>query len=183
MLDLKAINNEWTLFLDRDGVINHEKENDYIHTWEEFRFYEGVQEAFETFAQKFKRIIIVTNQRGISKGVTKAEEVHRIHNNMEIEIVKHRGRIDAVYYCDALSDDHSHRKPNPGMGLQASEDFPDIDLKRALMVGNRMSDMQFGRNLGVHTVYITTTHPDIKKDDGHIDAVFSSLRDFASALI
>jgi D-glycero-D-manno-heptose 1,7-bisphosphate phosphatase len=62
MIDLKKIDKSWTLFLDRDGVINHEKHLDYIHTWDEFRFYEGVEEAFAIFSRIFKRIVIVTNQ-------------------------------------------------------------------------------------------------------------------------
>ena len=64
-LPLDQINKKWTLFLDRDGVINHEKKGDYIHSWEEFNFYEGAESSFQTFAEKFRRIIIVTNQRGI----------------------------------------------------------------------------------------------------------------------
>ncbi len=184
MIDLKNINKDWTLFLDRDGVINHEGSDTYVNSWEEFHFYEGVQDAFEVFARKFKRIIIVTNQRGVGKGVTKEEQLHRIHKNMEIEIVQHNGRIDAVYFCSSLQDDHSHRKPNPGMGLQAIQDFPDIDLSKAIMVGNRISDMQFGRNLGVNTVYIKTTHPEVADSDKDIiDLSFLSLPDFASALV
>ena len=102
---------------------------------------------------------------------------------MELEIIKHNGRVDAVYYCPSLEDDHSHRKPNPGMGLQAAKDFPDIDLTKALMVGNRISDMEFGRNLGIHTVYLTTTHPDeADPSDTRIDAVFPTLSAFAHAL-
>ena len=71
MIDLNKIDNTWTLFLDRDGVINHEKHLDYIHTWDEFKFYDGVTEAIEIFAKKFNRIIVVTNQKGVGKGVTK----------------------------------------------------------------------------------------------------------------
>ncbi|HNK29665.1 MAG TPA: histidinol phosphate phosphatase, partial [Ferruginibacter sp.] len=62
MIDLHTIDNSWTLFLDRDGVINHEKHKDYIHTWDEFVFYPGVEEAMAVFARTFRHIIIVTNQ-------------------------------------------------------------------------------------------------------------------------
>jgi len=74
MIDLNKIDNTWTLFLDRDGVINHEKHKDYIHTWDEFIFYEGVIKAMAVFAKKFKHIVIVTNQRGIGKGVTRLQK-------------------------------------------------------------------------------------------------------------
>ena len=96
-LDLSHIDNTWTLFLDRDGVINHEKHLDYIHTWDEFKFYDGAKVAIKLFTEKFNRIIIVTNQRGIAKGVTKEADLQLIHKNMVIEIEKVGGKIDGIY--------------------------------------------------------------------------------------
>jgi D-glycero-D-manno-heptose 1,7-bisphosphate phosphatase len=182
LLNIKNIQNDYTLFLDRDGVINHEKQNDYIHIWEEFTFYDGVLEAMEIFATKFKRIIIVTNQKGVSKGLTKEEDLKTIHQNMQASIEKAKGRIDAIYYCTDLNDDSPNRKPQPGMGLQAAATFNDIDLSKAIMVGNTLSDMTFGRNLGVQTVFLPTTRPEVNLQDKHIDAVYNSLLDFARAL-
>lgn len=176
-IDLAAINNTWTLFLDRDGVINHEKYEDYIHTWDEFKFYDGVKVAIKLFTQKFNRIIIVTNQRGIRKGVTKETDLQLIHQNMVTEIEKVGGKIDAIYYCPELES--PNRKPNPGMGLQAVKDFSDIDLSKAIMVGNTLSDMTFGRNLGIKTVFLTTTRPEVDTKDARIDAVYPSLIAFA----
>jgi histidinol phosphatase-like enzyme len=72
-----------------------------------------------------------------------------------------------------------NRKPNPGMGLQAAKDFPDVDLSKAIMVGNTIGDMQFGRNLGVHTIFLTTNRPDVDTSDERIDAVYPSLIAFA----
>lgn len=101
---------------------------------------------------------------------------------MQEEIERAGGRIDAIYYCSDLADDSPRRKPNPAMGHEAVKAFPDIDLSKALMVGNRMSDMSFGRNLGVYTVYLATTHPDTDPADPLIDAVFPTLPAFAKAL-
>jgi D-glycero-D-manno-heptose 1,7-bisphosphate phosphatase len=182
MIDLSKIDNTWTLFLDRDGVINHEKHQDYIHTWDEFVFYEGVQEAIAVFANRFNRIIVVTNQKGIGKGITKLNDLQLIHANMIAEIEKAGGRIDAVYFCPDLEDESPNRKPNPGMGLQAIKDFPEIDLNKAIMAGNTLSDMQFGRNLGVQTIFLPTTRPEVDLNDERIDGVFNSLIDFANAL-
>ncbi len=182
MIDLSKIDNTWTLFVDRDGVINHEKHQDYIHTWDEFVFYEGVQEAIAVFANRFSHIIVVTNQKGIGKGVTKLDDLQLIHANMISEIEKAGGRIDAVYFCPDLDDESPNRKPNPGMGLQAIKDFPEIDLNKAIMVGNTLSDMQFGRNLGVQTIFLPTTRPEVDLNDERIDGVFNSLIDFANAL-
>ena len=71
MLNLSDIDNTWTLFLDRDGVINHEKHLDYIHTWDEFKFYDGAKVAIKLFTEKFNRIIVVTNQRVLQKVLPK----------------------------------------------------------------------------------------------------------------
>ena len=182
MIDLTKIDKTWTLFLDRDGVINHEKHLDYIHTWDEFVFYEGTKEAIAVFAKVFNRIIVVTNQKGIGKGVTKLEDLQLIHKNMIAEIETAGGRIDAVYFCPDLEDDSPNRKPNPGMGLQAVNDFPEIDLSKAIMVGNTISDMKFGRNLGVQTIFLPTTRTEVDLNDDRIDAVYNSLIDFANAM-
>jgi D-glycero-D-manno-heptose 1,7-bisphosphate phosphatase len=182
MINLSKIDNTWTLFLDRDGVINHEKHLDYIHTWDEFTFYEGVKEAIAVFAKIFNRIIVVTNQKGIGKGVTQLEDLMLIHKNMIAAIEESGGSIDAVYFCPDLDSDSPNRKPNPGMGLQAAKDFRDIDLSKAIMIGNTISDMQFGRNLGVQTIFLPTTRPEVDLNDERIDAVYNSLIDFAKAL-
>ena len=182
MLDINQIDPSWTLFLDRDGVINHEKHLDYIHTWDEFRFYPGTKEAIAVFSEKFSHIIVVTNQRGIGKGVTKPDDLDLIHKNMIAELEKAGGRFDGVYFCPDLDEKSPNRKPNPGMGLQAAKDFPGIDLSKAIMIGNTASDMQFGRNLGVKTIFLPTTRPEVDINDDRIDAVYDSLLSFANEL-
>lgn len=182
MIDLKQIDSDWTLFLDRDGVINHEKYLDYIHKWEEFVFYEGVKEAIQIFAQKFRYIFVVTNQKGVARGLTKEADLLTIHRNMADEIAKAGGRIDKVYYCGDLDETSPNRKPNPGMGLQAKKEFPLISFDKAIMVGNTLGDMEFGRNLGTKTVFLPTTKPNTDLTDSRIDAVYPSLFQFATAL-
>ena len=182
MINLKEIDKTWTLFLDRDGVINHEKYHDYIHTWEEFNFYDGALKAIKVFTKKFSRIVVVTNQRGVGKGVTKSEDLELIHKNMAVAIEKAGGRIDGVYFCPDVDDSSPNRKPNPGMGLQAVKDIPGIDLSKTIMIGNTLSDMQFGRNLGVQTIFLTTTRPEVDTSDERIDAVYDSLISFANDL-
>ena len=183
MLDFKKIDKNYTLFLDRDGVINYEKQNDYIHTWSEFKFYEGVLEAMDIFSKKFKHIIVVTNQRGIGKGVTKEEDVVYLHKKMKAAVEENAGRIDAVYFCRDIDSSSPCRKPNIGMGLQAVKDIPTIDLSKAIMIGNSLSDMQFGKNLGILTVFLPTTRPEVNLKDENIDVVFPSLIAFANHLL
>ena len=181
MNDLKNINSSWTLFIDRDGVVNDEKHLDYIHTWDEFKFYEGVKEAFKIFNKKFGIIIMVTNQRGVAKGLTKIEDLHLIHRNMLKEIENAGGRIDRIYFCTEMEGEN--RKPNPGMGLQAKKDYPNIDLSKSVMIGNTLSDMEFGRNLGVAmNIFLPTTRKDIPLNHEDIDFVFDDLISVAKAL-
>ena len=179
--NLKNIDPSWTLFIDRDGVINHEKHLDYIHTWDEFKFYDGVKEAMEIFNGKFAYIIIITNQRGIAKGLTKLEDLKLIHKNMLQEIEDAGGRIDKIYFCSDMES--PNRKPNPGMGLQAMRDFSKIDLSKSMMIGNTLSDMKFGRNLGVAVnIFLPTTQKDTPIPHEDIDLVFNDLISVARAL-
>ncbi len=189
MIDLKKIDKTWTLFLDktwtlfldRDGVINDEKHLDYIHTWDEFKFYDGVKEAIKIFGEKFGRVFIVTNQRGVAKGLTKAEDLDLIHKSMLQELNEAGGRIDKLYFCAEMES--PNRKPNPGMGLQAQQDFPEVNFSKSVMIGNTLSDMKFGRNLGVAAnIFLPTTRKDVDLEHIDIDLVFPHLITAARAL-
>jgi len=182
MLDLNKINTSWTLFLDRDGVINHEKERDYVYSYDEFIFHDRVHEAMEIFNSVFGKIVVVTNQRGVGKGLMTEETLSDIHEEMSNDITGSGGRIDAIYYCTATDNDHPERKPNQGMALKAMEEFPEIKMARSIMVGNTMSDMEFGRNAGMFTILLKTTVPTPVLPDPFIDLAFEDLYDFASRL-
>lgn len=183
MLNLQTIDTSWTLFLDRDGVLNVEKEDSYIFHYGEFNFYEGVLEALRRCAAVFGRIVIVTNQRGVGKGLMTVADLQDIHDKMVAEIVLAGGRIDRIYFADSLDNDHPLRKPNPGMAHAAVRDLPGIDLSRSLMAGNNISDMEFGRNAGMYTVFLRTTHPGQPLPHPSIDMAFNSLQDFAKHLL
>lgn len=182
MLNKLHIQQDWTLFLDRDGVINHEKKEDYIRNWTEFEFYKESLLALPILAQKFNKIIITTNQKGIGKGLMSVDDLTLIHQNMTNKIVELGGRIDAIYYCPDLDNASINRKPQPGMAYQAKTTFPEIDFKRSIMVGNRMSDMEFGRNAGMHTVYLATTHPEAPFPDTKIDYRYDNLFQFTQSI-
>lgn len=181
MKNIKDINSTWTLFIDRDGVVNEEKYLDYIHTWDEFIFYNRVKEAFRLFNNKFGIIIMITNQRGVARGLTKLENLELIHKNMLQEIGEAEGRIDRIYFCTDMESEN--RKPNPGMGLQALKDFPSIDLSKSVMIGNTLSDMKFGRNLGVAiNIFLTTTAKEIPHGHEDIDLIYNDLISVAKDL-
>lgn len=174
------IDNTWTLFLDRDGVINTKLEDDYVKHWIEFEFIDGVFEALKKLDTIFGRIVIVTNQQCIGKGIIRTEDLELIHRNMLYEINYLKGRIDKVYFSPYLSaENHPTRKPGIGMALQAKKDFPEIDFSKSIIVGDSMSDMEFGRNAGIKTVYVSEK----SKQDERIDFNVTSLLDFTQQIL
>ena len=180
-IPLDKINSEWSLFLDRDGVINHDKDNDYIRNADEFRMYEDTLAALATLSEIFPRIVIVTNQKGVGRGLMSENDLHSIHQLLVSEVNRTGGRIDHIYYCTDLSNDSPNRKPNPGMAFQAKQDHPAIDFSKSIIVGNRLSDMEFGRNAGMFTVFVATTHPETPYPDSRIDLRLNSLFEFSEA--
>ena len=176
------INHQWTLFLDRDGVINVEKDADYIRHKDEFVFSDGALASMPLFAAKFPRIFVVTNQKGIGKGLMTEADLDGIHTHMLEQVAAVGGRIDKVYYCPDLDEQSPNRKPNPGMGLQAAQEHPEIDFSRSIMVGNTMGDMQFGKTLGMTTVFIPSTQPMSDLPHPLVDFVAPDLLSLAKAL-
>ena len=163
---LTHIDNSWTLFLDRDGVINKRIFGGYITSPQEFEFLPGVLDSLISFSSVFGRIIIVTNQQGVGKGIMTEADLIVVNNHMIGEIANAGGKIDAVYYCTELADTpDSCRKPSISMAQKAVFDFPDIDFVKSIMVGDSQSDIEFGNNAGMKTVFITNEGSDeIPKD-------------------
>jgi D-glycero-alpha-D-manno-heptose 1-phosphate guanylyltransferase len=180
--DLTAIDKSWTLFLDRDGVINVERLGKYVLNWDEFVFSEGTLDALRILSDRFERIILITNQRGIGKGLMTENDLREIHEEMQSAIVEAGGRIDKIYFCPEIDSKCFDRKPNPGMAIRALRDFEEIDFSKTIMVGNKPSDMRFGRSLGMVTVFITSTNPNQPFPHPDIDLRCNSLLEFASSL-
>lgn len=149
------IDKTWSLFLDRDGVINRKLQGDYVRSWAKFTFADGVLEALPIFADIFGPIVVVTNQQGIGKGLMSATDLDELHGKMLFEISRTGGRIDAIYHSPHLEKaNHITRKPNVGMGLMARKANPEIHFKKAIMAGDSPGDMLFGKRLGMKTVFI-----------------------------
>lgn len=143
-----------TLFLDRDGVINVWLPGDYVKTRSEFVFIDGVLDAIAVWSRHFKHIFIVTNQRGVGKGIMSLAALDDIHSMMLDAIAAAGGRIDRIYLCTATDDSDPMRKPNPGMSLQAMRDFPDVRMERSVMIGDQDSDRKFAENCGMAFVRV-----------------------------
>src|SRR4051812_20229461 len=172
------VDNSWTLFLDRDGVINKNIDGGYMLNWEQFEFLPGVLETIPKLSKIFPRIIIVSNQQCIGKGLLSIQELNEIHENMINVIALNGGRIDAVYFApDLASLDNKLRKPATGMALLAKEDFTDINFKKSILVGDKLSDMEFGRSLGMVTFCLSDNCSNPKLVDFHIDS-FPDLLDY-----
>ncbi|MES2702635.1 MAG: HAD-IIIA family hydrolase [Bacteroidota bacterium] len=177
------IDKSWTLFLDRDGVINIESVGSYITSWDEFQFHDGVLEALGSLSKLFGNIVVVSNQRGVGRGIMSMDALREINSNMRTAVAAAGGRIDRVYSATATGDEDRNRKPNTGMGLQAQIDFPGIDFRKSLMVGNSISDMEFGKRLNMHTVFLTTKHDPFALPHDLIDEQYNSLHAWANRLI
>ena len=150
------IDKKWTLFLDRDGVINERLIDDYVKALNELSIMKGVPEAIRDFSRIFGRIVVVTNQQGIGKGMMDEEDLELIHGYMNNLFEEYGGKIDKFYFAPQLASENSpFRKPNTGMGLTAKKDFPEIDFERSIMIGDSETDIEFGMNLGMKTIMLT----------------------------
>ena len=175
------IDKRWTLFLDRDGVINEKIENDYIRNWSQFEFIDGAIEALRILRKIFGRIIIVTNQRGVGRGFITNDDLCEIHENMEKTFQENGVSIDKIYYCphDYEREACDCRKPNVGLALKAKKEIPEIDFGNSITLGDSISDMQFGKTLGMITVYISSSCdnvPDVA------DLCFKNILEFAISI-
>ena len=171
------IDSSWTVFLDRDGVINKKIENDYIKTWDDFSFTNKALLAIAVLSKCFSKILVVTNQRGVGKELMTEERLIIIHEKMCEEIKLESGRIDKIYYCTDKLDSSEFRKPNVGMALTAKRDYPEINFSKSIIIGDSITDMLFGKRLGMTCFYIGEEIP--LEESGIIDAKFDSLYDCA----
>ncbi len=151
------------LFLDRDGVINVEK--DYLYKIEDFEFIDGIFELCRHYKELGYLIFVVTNQSGISRGYYSEEDFNKLSSWMSKEFLKHSIKIEKVYHCPHhpnISGECSCRKPKPGMLLQATNEF-DIDLEESLIIGDKERDIEAGLNAGLKKTYLFNESRTIKK--------------------
>jgi histidinol-phosphate phosphatase family protein len=181
-LSMHKFDDTWTLFLDRDGVINQRIPNDYVKSWDDFDFIPGSIKAIESLASIFGRIVVVTNQAGIGKGLMTEKQLYDVHRMLLKTVDLLDGRIDKIYYAPDLPSSGSFlRKPNIGMAKQAKIDFPEINFSNSVIVGDSISDMEFGNKLGMVKVFVdgkgedpSSTNPDYQ---------FDTLFDFAKFVL
>ncbi len=149
------VNQSWTLFLDRDGVINKKRDNDYVKSLDELELLPGAVDSIAYLSKIFGRVVIVTNQQGIGKGLMSTEDLNAVHGFVNEQVHNHGGKIDCFYHAPQLASESSKmRKPEIGMALQAKSDFPDIDFSKSIMVGDSPSDIEFAKRADIYPVFV-----------------------------
>jgi len=144
-----------TIFLDRDGVINRKMpEGEYVTSWGNFELLPGVPEAIAKLNRAGLRVLVVSNQRGVALGLYTAADVHAIHAGMQNVLAGFGAHIDGFYFCPHDKHECNCRKPLPGLFEQAQAQFSEIQPESSLMIGDSLSDIEFGRNLGMKTIFI-----------------------------
>jgi D-glycero-D-manno-heptose 1,7-bisphosphate phosphatase len=144
------------IFLDRDGVVI-ENRSDYVRDWSQVKIIPEAIHALSFTPAKNYKIVIVTNQSAIGRGLVSLENAEEINRRLVTLIHHHGGQVDGVYMCPHQPDDDcSCRKPKPGLLLQAAKDLS-VDLHRSWMIGDAWSDLQAGQRAGVRRTILLRT--------------------------
>jgi len=151
------------IFLDRDGTIS--EEIGYIDNVEKFSLYNFSPRAIKKLNVLGVKVIVVTNQAGIAKGLYTEETLHSIHKKMIEQLEKEGAHIDDIYYCPHHSDGKIKaysincecRKPKSGMIVKASKKF-NFNLKHSFIVGDKIIDLEAGSRLGSRSILVLTGH-------------------------
>ena len=177
-----------TAFLDRDGVINRKMpEGQYVTAWEHFHLLPGVPEAIAALNRKGLRVLVVTNQRGVALGLYTSADVEAIHAQLQTALAESGAHVDGFYFCPHDKRQCNCRKPGPGLFEQAKADFPEITPEASLIIGDSLSDIEFGHNLGMKTVFIEGNRehqkPGASKAAELADRSFPALPEAATAIL
>lgn len=143
-----------TIFLDRDGTINIDP--GYIDHIDKYEYFPFMDEVLGKLAKSGHQVVIITNQSGVGRGLIKLDELEVIQNSIKARFIENGVDLKGIYFCTDHPDNASNRrKPGTGMFNEAIRDHS-IDLSRAIMVGDGLTDMQAGFNLGIDTMLVLT---------------------------
>jgi D-glycero-D-manno-heptose 1,7-bisphosphate phosphatase len=180
MISSWGVDSTWSLFLDRDGVINERIWDGYVLNYNQFQFRDGTLEAFSRFKTIFKYTFIVTNQQCVGKGIITFEELESIHSKMCDQIIENQGEITDIFIATEIKNSAPfRRKPSTLMGQEAKEKYLDLDFAKSIMIGDTDSDIQFGKDLGMKTVRVMSK----EKKEIEADVNITDLKHFVELLI
>ncbi len=156
--------NKKYIFLDRDGVINCDPPH-YAHQVDQLEFISGSVEAIGLLNKYGFRIIVITNQSGVAKGMYKEEDILVFHEEMQRRLLKKGAHIDVFYYCPHHPDadvpeyriNCECRKPKPGMIMRTAKDFG-FDPRFSFLIRDKWTDIEAGRSIGCTTIMVLTGH-------------------------
>jgi D-glycero-D-manno-heptose 1,7-bisphosphate phosphatase len=168
------------VFLDRDGVINRKPpEGEYIGHWSDFHLLPGAVSAIAALNRSGRRVLVVSNQRGVALGLYTAADVDALHARLKEHLAAHGAHIDAFYFCPHDKNECDCRKPKTGLFEDAFRDFPDASRANSILIGDSLSDIEAARNLVVPSIFIQgdpeTQKPGAAKAASLADAVSPSL--------
>ena len=147
------------IFLDRDDTLIEDP--GYINNPDQVKLLDDVPETLNALRAMDYKLVVVSNQSAVARGIVTEEVLGQIHNRLEQLLAQEKSSLDAIYYCPYHPDgvipkyrkNSDHRKPNPGMLLDAAKDL-DIDLNQSWMVGNSSSDVEAGARAGCRTIIV-----------------------------
>ncbi len=147
---------ERVVFLDRDGVINVKRENDYVKSWDEFEFVPGAVETLKTVYDMGYKLVVLTNQQGVGKGVMSETALNEIHQKMTAALHENGVRLEKIIHCAHLEKDGCEcRKPGPGMFYRAHNELNfNFNLGESFFIGDSVSDVQAGNAVGCQTIFL-----------------------------
>lgn len=175
---------EWCLFLDRDGVINQQIVGDYVRSWRDFVWLPGAKSAIGALRKWAPRIVVVTNQQGIGKGLMSVDDVSLIHHHLQEDLAADDVELDAFQVCPHLvSDECPCRKPRAGLVLDWLAHNADIEGALSVVVGDSESDIKLAHEVATATGGCASIQIGVRSDAAaKADASFDSLWDFAVAV-
>jgi len=147
------MNKSKSVFLDRDGVLNKNKD-DYVKNISELEIFPFISEPIKKLQSAGFKIIVITNQSAINRGLMTKKHLNEIHEKIQSFLIQHNTKIDYFYYCPHTpAQNCSCRKPKTGLLLKAIDDFL-IDIPNSWFIGDRDSDIQAGQSAGCKTLKI-----------------------------
>ena len=151
------------VFIDRDGTLIEEV--NFLHRVEDLQYFSFMDEAVSALKQNGFKVVVVTNQSGIGRGIYSEAEMNSVHAQIQNDLTE---KLDAIYFCPHLPDENcACRKPNLGMIEAATKDLP-IDLANSWMIGDKKLDVELGLNAGIKPILVLTGYgkkhlPELKR--------------------
>ena len=143
------------VFVDRDGVINRKAaEGKYINKWDEFELLPGVEDAIGKLNRRQFHVVIISNQRGIALGLSTAEAVENLQEQLQRHLAAYGAHVDAFYYCPHDEGECDCRKPATGLLKRAARDFRDVTPETSVFIGDSLSDIEAAINFGCWSIFV-----------------------------